>query len=127
LDRYTVAAKTGTAQKSNHHGYLDGRYYSSVIGFFPADAPQVVIAVALDEPQNGHYAGTVVAPVFRTIAEQTATYLSIPPDKAVRAPARKLPAQPPASAAARPVRLAAKNPSVKMPVVNQPSASASKS
>jgi cell division protein FtsI (penicillin-binding protein 3)/stage V sporulation protein D (sporulation-specific penicillin-binding protein) len=94
MDRYTVALKTGTAQKSNAQGYLRGRYYSSVIGFFPADAPQVVIAVALDEPQNGYYGGMVVAPVFRGIAEQIATCLSISPDKGGRAPARNLAAQP---------------------------------
>ncbi len=87
LDRYTVAAKTGTAQKSNEHGYLKDRYYSSMIGCFPADAPQIVIAVALDEPRDGYYAGTVIAPTFRAIAEQTAALLSIPPDKDAPAPA----------------------------------------
>jgi cell division protein FtsI/penicillin-binding protein 2 len=107
LDRYTVAAKTGTAQKSDGHGYLAGRYYSSMIGFFPADAPRFVIAVALDEPQNGYYAGTVAAPVFRSIAEQIAACLQIPPDKSPRvpggntlakpAPATTLPAPFPAS------------------------------
>ena len=82
MDHYTVAAKTGTAQKSNRYGYEKGRYYSSMIGFLPADAPQVLISVALDEPQNRYYAGTVVAPVFRSIAEQTAACLCVSPDKA---------------------------------------------
>jgi cell division protein FtsI/penicillin-binding protein 2 len=100
LDRYTVAAKTGTAQKANSFGYQAGRYYSSMLGFFPADSPRVVIAVALDEPQNGYYAGTVAAPVFRSIAEQIAVCLDIPPDKPARAPAsgvlaRSTPAQAP--------------------------------
>jgi cell division protein FtsI/penicillin-binding protein 2 len=98
LDRYTVAIKTGTAQKSNAGGYQLGRYYSSVIGFFPADAPRVVIAVALDEPQNGYYAGTVVAPVFRAIAGQIAACLSIPPDKGPHKPVGNLLARPTLSA-----------------------------
>jgi cell division protein FtsI (penicillin-binding protein 3) len=83
-DQYTLPAKTGTAQKSDTNGYPVGRYYSSMIGFFPADAPRVVISVALDEPQNGYYAGTVVGPVFRSIAEQIGACLQIPPDKVQR-------------------------------------------
>jgi cell division protein FtsI/penicillin-binding protein 2 len=106
LDRYTVAAKTGTAQKSDGHGYLAGRYYSSMIGFFPADAPRFVISVALDEPQNGYYAGTVAAPVFRSIAEQIAACLQIPPDKGTRVPGGNILAKP-APATALPAPLAA--------------------
>jgi len=87
LDCYNLALKTGTAQKSDSRGYLAGRYYSSMVGFLPADAPRVVISVALDEPQNGYYAGTVVAPAFRSIAEQIAVCLDIPPDKVARIPA----------------------------------------
>jgi cell division protein FtsI/penicillin-binding protein 2 len=84
MDQYTVVAKTGTAQKSDRHGYLKGRYYSSMVGFFPADSPQVVISIALDEPQNGYYAGAVIAPVFRSVAEQAAACLCVPPDKAIK-------------------------------------------
>ena len=91
---YSLAAKTGTAQKSNADGYLNGCYYSSMVGFLPADAPQIVIAVALDEPRNGYYAGAVVAPIFRSIAEQAAVCLGIPPDKAPPAPGVKAQAKP---------------------------------
>jgi cell division protein FtsI/penicillin-binding protein 2 len=95
LDQYTVAAKTGTAEKANASGYQPGCYYSSMLGFFPADAPRVVISVALDEPQNGYYAGAVAAPVFRTIAEQIAACLQIPPDNFVRGAADKVLAKAP--------------------------------
>ncbi len=81
MEQYTVALKTGTAQKFDARGLLPDRYYSSVIGFFPADAPRVLISIALDEPRNGYYAGSVVAPVFRVIAEQIAACLEIPPDR----------------------------------------------
>jgi cell division protein FtsI/penicillin-binding protein 2 len=82
LDNYTVAGKTGTAKKANAQGYLDGKYFSSFIGFFPADHPEVCISVVLDEPQvdRGYYGGQTAAPFFKNIAERTANYLNIPPE-----------------------------------------------
>ena len=81
LAHYTVAGKTGTAQKSGGpSGYLAGKYYASFIGFFPADNPEVCIAVMMDEPKQGYYGGQIVAPVFRQIAERVADYLNIRPE-----------------------------------------------
>ncbi len=82
LDHYTVAGKTGTAQKSDGTQYLD-KFYSSFTGFFPADNPEICIYVALDDPKGVHYGGQVAAPVFKKIAEQAATYLNIRPDRDV--------------------------------------------
>ena len=81
LDHYTVAGKTGTAQKSDGYRYLDNKYFSSFIGFFPADNPEICIYVALDDPKGTHYGGQVAAPVFKQIAEKAANYLNIRPDK----------------------------------------------
>jgi cell division protein FtsI/penicillin-binding protein 2 len=81
LEHFTVAGKTGTAQKAGGGRYLDGKYYSSFIGFFPADAPEVCISVVLDEPKNGHYGGLTAAPFFKQIAEQTANYLKLKPER----------------------------------------------
>jgi cell division protein FtsI (penicillin-binding protein 3) len=83
MERYTVAGKTGTAQKAgtNNVGYLHDKYFSSFIGFFPADNPELCIAVFLDEPKEGYYGGDVAAPVFKQIAERVANYLNIPPDR----------------------------------------------
>ena len=107
LDHYTVAGKTGTAQKSEEGAYVN-KFYSSFIGFFPADNPEICIYVALDNPKGGHYGGQVAAPIFKQIAEQAANYLNIRPDKAAD------PAKPPVSAAgggAPPVKtLAARTP-----------------
>jgi cell division protein FtsI (penicillin-binding protein 3) len=47
----------------------------------PAEKPELVIAVAVDEPQSGAYGGTVAAPVFREIAEQAVVLYDIPSDK----------------------------------------------
>jgi len=80
LEHYLVAGKTGTAQKAGDGRYLEGKYVSSFIGFFPADAPEICISVVIDEPQNGHYGGQIAAPFFKNIAEQAAKYLKIRPD-----------------------------------------------
>ena len=79
LQHYQVAGKTGTAQKPGPGGYLPGKYYSSFIGFFPADDPELCISVVFDEPKQGHYGGETAAPVFHDIAERAANYLSIRP------------------------------------------------
>jgi len=81
LEHYTVAGKTGTAQKAINGVYPPGKFTTSFVGFFPADNPEVCITVVLDEPKNGHYGGQIAAPVFKAIAEQIANYLKIRPDR----------------------------------------------
>jgi cell division protein FtsI/penicillin-binding protein 2 len=81
LEHYTVAGKTGTAQKAGVGGYQPGKYIASFIGFFPADDPELCIAVVLDEPKHGYYGGQIAAPVFKEIAERAASYLNIRPDR----------------------------------------------
>jgi len=80
MKNYVVAGKTGTAQKVENGTYASGKYISSFIGFFPADNPELCIAVVMDEPKEGYYGGKVCGPVFREIAERCASYLNIPPD-----------------------------------------------
>jgi cell division protein FtsI/penicillin-binding protein 2 len=82
LTNYTVAGKSGTAQKPGPGGYQAGKYISSFIGFFPADRPEVCISIVIDEPDptTGYYGGSVAAPVFREVATSVAGYLQIPPD-----------------------------------------------
>lgn len=81
LPEHTVAGKTGTAQKSDGHRYVAGRLYCSFVGMVPARDPELVIAVALDEPQGRAYGGTVAAPVFKEIAQQAVVLYNIAPDK----------------------------------------------
>ncbi len=80
LEHYTSAGKTGTAQKIVGGTYRRDKHFSSFIGFFPADSPEVCVAVFLDEPKNGYYGGEAAAPIFRDIAERVGKYLAIPPD-----------------------------------------------
>ncbi|MFO1488644.1 MAG: penicillin-binding protein 2 [Verrucomicrobiota bacterium] len=80
MTNYTVAGKTGTAQKVEGGQYVHGKYIASFIGFFPADNPELCISIVLDEPKEGYYGGMVAAPVFKQIAERAATYLNIEPN-----------------------------------------------
>jgi cell division protein FtsI/penicillin-binding protein 2 len=79
LDHYTVAGKTGTAQKVEDGHYVQ-KFFSSFIGFFPADNPELCIMVFMDDPKDGHYGGLTAAPVFHAIAERAANYLNLKPD-----------------------------------------------
>lgn len=67
-----VAGKTGTSEKADlaHGGYKKGAYTPSFIGFAPADDPQFVCLVMLDEPRGGYYGGTVAAPAFKALTER---------------------------------------------------------
>ena len=94
---YTVAGKTGTAQKAENGAYVPGKYVASFIGFFPADNPQLCISIVMDEPKEGYYGGQVCGPVFREVAERCASYLNIPPDQKLQTPTPP----PPAVASAR--------------------------
>ena len=80
---YSVAGKTGTAQKAGPHGYLPGKYMASFVGFLPASDPQVEIMVVLDSPRSEIYGGQVAAPAFATIGAWYAKYAGIKPDKPV--------------------------------------------
>ena len=80
MTNYTVAGKTGTAQKVEGGQYVHGKYVASFIGFLPADNPELCISIVLDEPKEGYYGGQVAAPVFKQIAERAASYLNIQPD-----------------------------------------------
>lgn len=83
MDKYNVAAKTGTSRKplENGPGY-SGAMYTSTIGYLPASDPQVLIYVVVDSAKKGPVWGnTVAGPVFHEVAEQTARILDLKPDK----------------------------------------------
>jgi len=77
---WRVAGKTGTAQKpSPHGGYDPSRHDAVFAGFAPADRPQIVVVVRLDEPKRAFYGGTAAAPVFRRIVAHALPYLGVTP------------------------------------------------
>jgi cell division protein FtsI/penicillin-binding protein 2 len=75
---YTLAGKTGTAQVAENGGYSKTKYIASFIGFAPAQNPQFLCAVIVDEPQGEIYGGSVAAPAFGQIAEFALPYLGVP-------------------------------------------------
>ena len=82
LDWYSVAGKTGTVHKVGEQGYEDEKYISSFVGIAPADNPQVVTVVVINEPPvNHYYGGEVPAQVFRGIMSQALPLVGVQPDR----------------------------------------------
>ena len=84
---YSVAGKTGTAQKSaeGKRGYLPGQYRGSFCGMVPASDPRIVVLVTLDFDRRNypyHQGGMSSGPIFRRIATKAMRYLMIPKDLA---------------------------------------------
>jgi cell division protein FtsI (penicillin-binding protein 3) len=79
----SVAGKTGTAQliDPKTKRYSKTKYISSFVGFVPADNPKLVMVVVIKEPKGSIYGGTVAGPVFKDIANQALSYLTVPMDK----------------------------------------------
>jgi cell division protein FtsI (penicillin-binding protein 3) len=64
-----IAGKTGTAQKVVGGHYSNTAIITTFIGYFPADAPQYLVAIMLDEPKKGMWASAIAAPVFKRVAQ----------------------------------------------------------
>ena len=81
VDGYTLAGKTGTAQKPDPKlgGYSKDKYVASFIGFAPARKPRLLVAVMVDEPQVSIYGADVAAPAFEKIVSFALPYMRIPP------------------------------------------------
>jgi cell division protein FtsI (penicillin-binding protein 3) len=85
---YSVAGKTGTAEKIGPNGtYMDGRYIASFVGYAPASHPVISMIAVIDEPKGLYHGGEVAAPLFRKIGQQVLKYLDIPPDQVTENPA----------------------------------------
>lgn len=79
IDGYRVGGKTGTAQKVINGRYSPNEHIVSFIGFAPADDPQIVIYVAVDNPEGIQFGGVVAAPIVHNIMEDALSILEVPP------------------------------------------------
>jgi cell division protein FtsI/penicillin-binding protein 2 len=80
VDGYTLAGKTGTAEKPDGRGgYSKYRFVASFIGYAPARKPGVLVAVMVDEPKGSTSGAAVAAPAFEKILSFALPYLRIPP------------------------------------------------
>jgi len=82
---YSVGGKTGTAHKLDGKEYAKDKYRAWFVGLAPVSNPRIVVAVMVDEPNNGiYYGGDVAAPVFSQVVQQTLRLLGVSPDLEVR-------------------------------------------
>ncbi len=79
LAGYRVAGKTGTSEKQPRG---NGKYIASFVGFAPADDPEIICLVILDQPPVGnvYYGGLIAAPVVKNILEECLQYMGIEPE-----------------------------------------------
>ena len=76
---YQIAGKTGTANKySEVTGGYSG-YTASFIGIAPGNNPELVVAVMIHDPVNGHYGSTISGPVFKQVMTYALAHEKIPP------------------------------------------------
>jgi len=78
IDGYRVGGKTGTAQKVINGRYSTSEHIVSFIGVAPADDPQIVVYVAVDNPEGIQFGGVVAAPIVRNIMEDALQILGVP-------------------------------------------------
>ncbi len=81
IEGYRVAGKTGTAQKYENGVIAQGKYVSSFVGYFPADAPRYLALVIVDEPQGSYYGSTVAAPCARDIFRGIIDIMGLQPEE----------------------------------------------
>ena len=100
LANYTVLGKTGTTRRFEDGRYAAGRYTSTFAAIFPADDPQLVVIVKIDNPKGSYYGGRTAAPVTRTMLQQSLASRRVAIDRGRLAPPEVLATQGPASPAA---------------------------
>jgi stage V sporulation protein D (sporulation-specific penicillin-binding protein) len=75
-DTMRIGGKTGTAQKAENGRYVEGQYIVSFIGFAPANDPEIVVYVAIDNPKHVlQFGGVIAAPIVGEIIEDSAPFI----------------------------------------------------
>ena len=77
LEGYRIGGKTATSEKLPRSS---NQYISSFLGFAPAEDPQVIALITIDNPQGVYYGGTIAAPVIADIYANILPYLGIAPE-----------------------------------------------
>jgi cell division protein FtsI (penicillin-binding protein 3) len=104
LINYTLLGKTGTAVRFQGGRYVHGQYTASFAALFPADHPQLVVIVKIDNPRGNYYGGLTAAPVTRTMLQQALASRRVAIDRSRLAP-QEDDASPPEHSVAAPVGL----------------------
>ncbi len=81
IERFSVAVKTGTAQKPTPgKGYLEKRYIASIVGYAPSTRPKIAVIIVVEEPKTSIWGASIAAPVFSEVAEFSLRRLNASPD-----------------------------------------------
>lgn len=85
MEKFNVAAKTGTSKKPKEDGSgYTSKYYTSIVGYLPSSDPQVLIYIMVDSAQGENVWGsTIAAPIFKEVSSQVARIMNLKPDKNV--------------------------------------------
>ena len=85
---YRVAGKTGTAHKlrADRKGYSTNEYRALFAGVAPVSDPRIAMVVVVENPQGTYYGGTVSAPVFARVMQESLRLLNVPLDKPLESP-----------------------------------------
>ena len=102
LANYTLLGKTGTAVRFEGGRYVEGEYTASFAALFPADNPQLVVIVKIDNPQGKYYGGLTAAPVTRTMLQQALASRRVAIDRSRLADSTSLQRRAPAAVMAAP-------------------------
>jgi stage V sporulation protein D (sporulation-specific penicillin-binding protein) len=82
VEGYSIAGKTGTAQKVVNGRYADGKYVASFAGMAPAEDPAITILVSIDEPDpSNYYGGQIATPVAKQVFTDIFNYLALTSNK----------------------------------------------
>jgi cell division protein FtsI (penicillin-binding protein 3) len=79
IEGYVIAGKSGTSRKASSGGYESNKYRAMFVGIAPANAPEFIMAVVVDEPTaNGYFGGAIAAPIFKEVLEDVLRVRNIP-------------------------------------------------
>jgi cell division protein FtsI (penicillin-binding protein 3) len=85
---YVVAGKSGTSRKASGGGYKSNTYRAMFVGIAPANAPEFIMAVMIDEPSaKGYFGGAIAAPIFKEVLEDVLRIRNIPSSQSKTFPA----------------------------------------
>jgi cell division protein FtsI (penicillin-binding protein 3) len=88
IEGYVIAGKSGTSRKASSGGYQSNTYRAMFVGIAPANAPEFVMAVLVDEPTaNGYFGGAIAAPIFKEVLEDVLRIRNVPSGQSQTLPA----------------------------------------
>ncbi|APV42072.1 penicillin-binding protein 3A [Pseudomonas frederiksbergensis] len=88
IEGYVIAGKSGTSRKASSGGYQSNTYRAMFVGIAPANAPEFIMAVLVDEPTaKGYFGGAIAAPIFKEVLEDVLRIRNVPRDQSQTLPA----------------------------------------